>query len=135
MKMVLIVTVISIYGDSQGSFPSLATQQSRMPPKVGVRGQCGCCCFSEGNTQGCRGEGDLLKFICQITANAGLNGDLLAPSHTQAATHGLQLWLARKNGAFVRAEHQPHAFCCLGWRPKEMVSTGGLGYEGLEGSS
>lgn len=60
---------------------------------------------------GRRGEGALLEFICQITASAELDGDLLAPSHARAATHGLQLWPVRENGAFVRAEigHMPPA--------------------------
>lgn len=88
----------------------------------------------KGDT-GCRGEGALLKFICQITASAGLDRDLLALSHTWAATRGLQLWKARKNGAFVSAEAQAHASCSLGLRPKEMVGIGGLRYEGVEGSS
>lgn len=88
----------------------------------------------KGDT-GCRGEGALFQFICQVTASAGLDGDLLAPSHTWAATHGLQLWPARKNGVFVRTEAQAHASCSLGLRPKDMVGIGGLRYEGVEGSS
>lgn len=37
MIMALIVTVTGVYGDSQGSFPSLAAQQSHMPPKGDYR--------------------------------------------------------------------------------------------------
>lgn len=100
----------------------------------GLQGSVAAAIFLKGDT-GCRGDGALLKFICQIPASAGLDGALLAPSHTWAATHGLQLWPARKNGAFVRAEAQAHASCRLGLRPKEMVGIGGLRYEGVEGSS
>lgn len=37
MIIVLIVTVTGVYGDSQGSFPSLAAQQNHMPPKGDYR--------------------------------------------------------------------------------------------------
>ena len=129
MKMVLIVTVTGVYGDSQGSFPSLCSSAEPRATQGGLQGSAVAAILLKGDT-GYRGEGASFKIIRPITASAGLDRDLLAPSHTWAAPHGLQLWPARKNGAFVRAEDQAQASRSLGLRPKEMVRRGGLGCGG-----
>lgn len=123
MVMVAIVTAAGVHGDSQGSFPSITTQQSRMPPQ-GRIGQCGFCCFTEGKCKASEWRepcSSLMSAHCHCWAR-------LRPPGSQpymGCPHGLQLWSARENGAFVGAKAQAHAFCSLGWRSKEMVWTGG----------
>lgn len=125
MKTVLIVTVTGVYGDSQGSFPSLCSSAEPRATQGGLQG----CYFTEGRhglqRGGCLAQ-DYMSNYCQRWAERRETS--LAPSHTWAAPHGLQLWPARKNRAFVRAEDQAQASRSLGLRPKDMVGRGGLRY-------
>lgn len=84
MIMALIVTVTGVYGDSQGSFPSLEAQQSHMPPKGDYRAVRAAVNFTEGETRAAEGRVPCSSFYVKLLPALGWTETFWLP-----ATHGL----------------------------------------------